>query len=107
VLFTALRTIDTLKILLCPFLPQSSQRLHELLGYQGLIAPQPHIEQATAPDGLPREVLTGSYPHENLWRLSELPPGQALSAPTPLFTKLDESVVSEELARLSGASAAT
>jgi methionyl-tRNA synthetase len=106
VLFTALRVIDTLKILLCPFLPQSSQKLHELLGYQSVIAPQPHIEQAGAPDGLPREVLTVSYVPENQWRLSELPAGRTLSAPEPLFTKLDEAVVAEELARLASASSA-
>jgi methionyl-tRNA synthetase len=100
VLYTALRTIDTLKILLSPFLPFSSQRLHELLGYQGTIAPQPHIEDAVAPDGTPRHVLTGSYAVDARWAISELPVGQALSAPEPLFRKLDESVVEEELARL-------
>ncbi len=100
VLFTALRTIDTLKILLCPFLPRTSQQLHELLGYQGTIAPLPHIEGASAPDGTPRKVLTGAYGHENLWHVSALTAGQPLSAPVPLFTKFDESVAAEELARL-------
>jgi hypothetical protein len=33
---------------------------------------------------------------------SELPPGQALRAPAPLFRKLAESVVEEEYARLEG-----
>ena len=100
VLYTALRTIDTLKILLSPFLPFSSQRLHELLGYQGTIAPQPRIEAAVAPDGTPRQVLTGSYVVDARWALSELPVGQVLSAPEPLFRKLDESVAEEELERL-------
>ena len=36
------------------------------------------------------------------WAKSELPPGQALRQPTPLFKKLDESVVEEEYARLEG-----
>jgi methionyl-tRNA synthetase len=31
---------------------------------------------------------------------SELPPGQALRVPAPLFKKLDESVIEEEYARL-------
>jgi methionyl-tRNA synthetase len=100
VLFTALRTIDTLKVLLCPFLPHSSQQLHEQLGYSDTIAPQPRVEEAPAPDGGLRQVLTGDYATGATWALSALPAGQALSAPAPLFKKLDESVAAEELARL-------
>ncbi len=36
------------------------------------------------------------------WSKSELPPGQALREPAPLFKKLDESVIEEEYARLAG-----
>ena len=38
ILYVALRAIDSLKVLLTPFLPFSAQRLHELLGYDGVIA---------------------------------------------------------------------
>ena len=38
ILYVALRAIDNLKILLVPYLPFSSQRLHELLGYDGFLA---------------------------------------------------------------------
>ena len=38
ILYVALRAIDSLKILLAPFLPFSAQRLHELLGYDDVIA---------------------------------------------------------------------
>jgi methionyl-tRNA synthetase len=38
VLFVALRLVDSLKTLLAPFLPFTSQRVHELLGYEGWIA---------------------------------------------------------------------
>jgi len=34
------------------------------------------------------------------WSRSELPAGQVLRPPAPLFKKLDESVVEEEYARL-------
>ena len=34
------------------------------------------------------------------WTKSELPPGQALREPPPLFNKLDESVIEEEYAQL-------
>ena len=36
------------------------------------------------------------------WAKSELPPGQLLRPPAPLFKKLDESVIEEEYARLEG-----
>ncbi len=100
VLYTALRTIDTLKLLLSPFLPYTSQQLHELLGYHGTIAPMPRIEDAIAPDGTPRQVLTGDYVVDASWAPSTLAVGQSLSAPVPLFKKLEESVVEEELERL-------
>ena len=32
------------------------------------------------------------------WTLSQLPPGQALRKPAPLFKKLDESIVDQEYA---------
>ncbi len=103
VLFTVLRTIDTLKLLFSPMLPFSSQKLHELLGYTNLLAPQPHIEQSTAVDGSERSLLTGNYVTDIRWELSTLAAGQKLSAPEPLFKKLDDSVAEEELARLNAA----
>ena len=38
ILYVALRVVDSLKVLLAPFLPFSAQRLHELLGYDDVIA---------------------------------------------------------------------
>jgi methionyl-tRNA synthetase len=49
------------------------------------------------------EALT--YDHSRAigtWTKSELPAGQALREPAPLFKKLDESVIEEEYARLEG-----
>jgi methionyl-tRNA synthetase len=36
----------------------------------------------------------------DVWTPSQLRPGQALRRPTPLFKKLDEEIVEQELARL-------
>jgi methionyl-tRNA synthetase len=99
VIFVGLRVVDSLKTLFLPFLPHSSQELHRLLGYADEIAAQPVIDEATAPDGTVRLVLTGAYPGGG-WAPSRLPIGQPLHAPVPLFRKLDERVVDEELARL-------
>ena len=104
VLFTSLRVIDTLKMLFAPFLPESSQQLHELLGYSGTILPQPQIASAEDKDGGTRQVLTGNYATGAVWAVSQLPAGQTLQAPVPLFRKLEDSVVEEEMARLRGES---
>jgi methionyl-tRNA synthetase len=49
-------------------------------------------------------VLTGDYETwVGEWVPSALPPGQKLQQPAPLFKKLDDSVVAEELARLGAA----
>jgi methionyl-tRNA synthetase len=107
VLCVALRCVDNLKILFTPFLPFSSQRLHELLGYEGQIAGPPEMREHQEEDGSTHGVLTGDY--ETLvgrWEPSALPPGQALREPQLLFRKLDpEKVVAEELQRMEDASA--
>jgi len=100
VVYTGLRVVDNLKVLFSPFLPHSSQQLHGLLGYTGTLAPQPHTEEALAPDGTPRRVLTGDYAAGARWEPTSLPAGQTLQAPAPLFRKLDEAIAAEELARL-------
>jgi methionyl-tRNA synthetase len=93
VLYIALRSIDSLKVIFAPFLPFSSQTVHELLGYEGTIAGP--LELREVGDGDDRhEVLTGDYePWVGSWSPSELPAGQQLSKPKPLFKKLDPDVV--------------
>ncbi len=74
-LYVALYVISCLKTVLHPFLPFSSQRLHEFLGFQG------NVE------------ADGWQPHSPL-------PGQKLLPPQPLFAKLDEGLAEEETNRL-------
>ncbi|HEV2713239.1 MAG TPA: methionine--tRNA ligase [Gaiellaceae bacterium] len=107
ILYVALRAVDSLKTLFTPFLPFSSQRLHELLGYDGLLA-GPLEFREVEDDGATHTVLTGEYESwVGSWQPSELPPGRKLREPQPLFKKLDaEKVVQEELARLEQAAAA-
>ena len=102
ILYVSLRAIDSLKTLLTPFLPFSSQRLHELLGYDDTIAGPLEFRTVTDDDDREHVVLTGEYEDwVGRWEPSELPPGQALREPQPLFAKLDaEKVVAEELKRM-------
>lgn len=101
ILYVGLRVVDNLKILFCPFLPFSSQRLHELLGYSGTIAGPIQLKEVSEEGGASHTVLT-CEPETwvGRWEPSQLPIGQELKEPTPLFRKLDPKVVDEELARL-------
>ena len=74
-LYVALSVISHLKTMLSPFLPFSSQKLHELLGFEGNI-------------------------EDYGWQLHTPLPGQRLLEPHPLFSKLDEKLVEGETARL-------
>jgi len=100
-LYVALRVIDSLKILLCPFLPHSCQRLHEHLGYEGYIAGPLEFKDVTEQGGRTHRVLTCSPSSwVGRWEPSRLPVGQPLRQPQPLFKKLDESIVDEEVAHM-------
>ncbi|MDO8690674.1 MAG: class I tRNA ligase family protein, partial [Dehalococcoidia bacterium] len=74
-MLAAVNLINGLKTMLYPFLPFSSQTLHQALGFEG------SLEKAR-------------------WGWTEVPPGQRLAPPKALFAKLDDSVVEAEKARL-------
>ncbi len=100
-IYAALRAIDSLKMLLSPFLPFSSQKLHEFLGYDWPLFGEQYVE--TESDSLgEHNALRYRPPQEvtDCWKPSRLEPGIRLNPPTPLYKKLDESVVEEERARL-------
>jgi len=100
VLYVALRCIDNLKLLLLPFLPFSCQKLHLMLGHEGVIAPMP-VKVTVAADGDPHPVLTGDYATPGVsWMTTDLAPGQQLGEPAPLFRKLDPELAQVELARM-------
>jgi methionyl-tRNA synthetase len=103
VLHTALQAIKDCNALLTPFLPHSAQKVHELLGGTGVWSVQPQIEEVTdLDDGSPYPIITGRYDEGQAgWASTPLPPpGTPLAPPTPIFTKLDPSIVDEELRRL-------
>jgi methionyl-tRNA synthetase len=74
-LYTAVNVISGLKTLFYPFLPFSSQSVHEYLGFDGRV-------------------------EEHGWQPHPPEPGQKLREPKPLFTKLDESIIQEETSRI-------
>jgi methionyl-tRNA synthetase len=74
-LYTAICVLTALRTAMYPFLPASSEKLSEYLGFSGSIE---------------------SFG----WKLELPQPGQKLVQPQPLFTKLDDSIVDEENQRL-------
>jgi methionyl-tRNA synthetase len=101
ILHVALRIVDSLKVIFTPFLPFSSQKLHELLGYEGSIAGPLEFREIEEEGADRHTILTGDYSGWiGRWEPSELPTGQKLREPEPLFRKLEPSIVADELARL-------
>ncbi len=101
-IYTALKAIDSLKILFAPVLPFTSQRLHEFFGYETPLFGEQYVEPVK--DSLGEHTVlryrvgqVGDLPY---WKPSELKPGQKLNQPGPLYKKLEESVVEEERMRL-------
>jgi methionyl-tRNA synthetase len=102
VLHVALQLISDAKTLLTPFLPHASQKVFEMLGGQGIWSGQPELREVEDLDGGPSyPVLMGDYASaQAVWESQPIVPGVVIGEPVPLFTKLDPSVVEEELARL-------
>jgi methionyl-tRNA synthetase len=104
VLFVAAQAVNDCRVLLSPFLPHSSQLVHEALGGTGTVSALPEIREVDDLDGGPGyPVITGNYTLGETvaaWESAPLVPGTPVPAPSPIFRKLDDSVVEEELARL-------
>ena len=98
--YVMLGVINSLKILFYPFLPFSSQKLHEFLGYQGSLIGQSRVETFQEEERSHQALVYDPPTADVSWAPSSLPAGQGLKEPEPLFKKLDESIVEEELARL-------
>jgi len=110
ILHVATQAIDDCNSLLAPFLPHAAQTVHEVFGGQDTISPMPRIEEVTDLDDANSQypIMTGDYrlPTETdagtirPWASKKIAPGTPVGAPTPIFTKLDDSIVEDELARL-------
>jgi methionyl-tRNA synthetase len=90
VLHVAVRCVDSLKVLFTPFLPFASQRVHELLGYDDVLAGPLEFRDVSGEDDDPHTILTGRYGEwRRGWGPTDLAEGQRLREPAPLFKKLD------------------
>lgn len=99
-IYTALKAIDSLKVMFAPFLPFTSQRLHEFFGYETPLFGEQYTEDVSDSLGTHKVLRYRKTQNAINWQPSDLKPGQKLNQPGPLFKKLEPSVVDEERARL-------
>ena len=109
VLHTLAQVVADLNLMLSPFLPHAANDVDRIFGGAGEIAPMPHIEEVDEldPEVLPEAfdgrtgypIITGDYTGVPTWERHEVTVGTPVGKPSPVFVKLDESIVEEELAR--------
>ena len=112
VLHTLAQAVTDLNLMLSPFLPHAANDVDRVLGGSGRIAPMPRIEEVAEldPEYLPEAfdgrtgypIITGDYQDAPTWGRHPVTVGTPVAKPTPVFTKLDESIVDAELARYAG-----
>jgi len=85
-LWAAIRVINCLKVMLAPFLPFSSQKLHEFLGFDGL------VERERWDFDLAVQAIEA---------------GRPLRQPEALYKKLDPQVIERETQRLGAAASSS
>src|SRR3954468_14614645 len=101
VLHVTAQAVADCNVLLSPFLPHSANAVDRVLGGSGEVAPMPEIREVEDLDGGPGyPILTGDYSGAPAWGRELVVVGTPIAKPTPVFTKLDPSVVDDELARL-------
>ena len=113
VLWTLAQAVADLNLMLSPFLPHAANDIDRVMGGEGAIAPMPHIEEVEEldPQVLPADfegrggypIITGDYTNVPTWERHPITPGTPIAKPTPVFVKLDEAIVEEELARYADA----
>ena len=99
-IYTAMRVIDSLKVLFAPFIPFTSEKLHTYLGYTEPLFGQQAAE--TVEDALGEHTVLRYIPEKasGTWEPSQLQPGTDFQKPSPLFKKLDASIIEDERARM-------
>ncbi len=109
VLWVLAQAVSDLNLLLSPFLPHAANDVDRVMGGAGDVAPMPRIEEVPEldPQVLPAAfdgrtsypIITGDYSGFPAWARRDVVVGTPVAKPVPVFTKLDDAIVEEELAR--------
>ena len=109
ILHTLAQAVADLNLMLSPFLPHAANDVDRAMGGRGAIAPMPELREAREldPRVLPEAfagrssypIITGDYTTAPAWGRHEVVIGTPVAKPAPVFVKLDEAIVDDELAR--------
>ena len=109
ILHTLAQAVSDLNLMLSPFLPHAANDVDRAMGGRGAIAPMPEIREAREldPEVLPEAfdgragypIITGDYATAPAWGRHDVVVGTPVAKPAPVFVKLDEAIVDQELAR--------
>ena len=101
VLHVLAQCVADLNTILAPFLPFSANAVDAVFGGAGDVQPMPRIDEADDLDGgVAYPIITGDYSGVRAWQRAPIEVGTPVAKPTPVFVKLDPSIVEDELARL-------
>ena len=103
VLHTLAQSVVDLNTMMAPFLPHSSNQVAAVFGIDDFM-PMPRVDEVTDLDDEARSypIITGDYSATPKWQSRDVILGTPIAKPTPIFAKLDPSVIEEENARLAG-----
>lgn len=99
-LYTAIQAINNLKTLWSPVLPFTCQALHEMLGGTGQLFGQQKVETYHETSHSHVGLTYDSSQAVGKWEPTQIEIGRFLPKPSPLFKRLEASVVDDEIGRL-------
>ena len=109
ILHTLAQAVADLNLMLSPFLPHAANDVDRAMGGAGAIAPMPEVREAREldPQVLPEvfasrtgyPIIAGDYTTAPAWGRHDVVVGTPVARPAPVFVKLDEAIVDQELAR--------
>jgi methionyl-tRNA synthetase len=99
-LYVAMQAISGLYVLFAPVLPFTSQAVHTMLGEEGQLFGEQVVQTFAEVTRSHKALTYDAVGAVGRWQRAEIPVGRQLPKPQPLFKKLDDSVVDDELGRL-------
>jgi methionyl-tRNA synthetase len=108
ILHVLAQAVVDLNTMFACFLPHSANKIHEIFGRTGgvdAIAALPYSQKVLDDNGKEYLIITGDYEIGKTflsWQRHDVKVGAKIEKPEPVFIKLDESIVAQELDRMTG-----
>ncbi len=101
VLYTAAQAVVDINTMFIPVIPHASQKIYELFGGKGIVAPLPIMKEVSDEYDPEFEypILTGDYSVNNeagAWKHYPLKSGISIEKPAPIFAKITPEMIEEQ-----------